>query len=85
MNPEAPLETQSGSSTVPRLKLARTMCSMLSNVDLHSKKLTILSVRKISDYICYAQNHLVLFSETEMYWRMISFLSQIKWRGDIYM
>jgi hypothetical protein len=84
MNPEAPLETQSGSSTVRRLKLARTMCSMLSNVDLHSKKLTKASVLKSSDNVCYGQDHLVLLSEMEMYRRLISSLSQIKWQGDIY-
>lgn len=46
MTLEAPLESQSGSSTVRRLKLARTICSMLSSVDLHSKKLTKVSVLK---------------------------------------
>jgi microcompartment protein CcmK/EutM len=80
MNPEGPLETQSGSCTVRRLKLARTMCSMLSNVDLDSKKLTKASVVKSSDNVCYGQDHLVLLSETKIYRHLISSLSQIKWR-----
>ena len=60
------------------------MCSMLSNVDLHSKKLTKASVLKSSDNVCYGQDHLVLLSETEMYRHLISSLSQIKRRGDIF-
>jgi len=60
MNPKAPLETQSGSSTDRRLKLARTVCSMLSNVDLHSKKLTKASVLKRPDNVCNALDRLGL-------------------------
>jgi hypothetical protein len=84
MNPEAPLETQSGGCTIHRLKLARTMSSMLSNVDLHSEKLTKASVLKSSDNFCYGQDHLALLSETEMFRHLISSLSKIKWRGDIF-
>lgn len=75
MNPEAPLETQSSSSTNRRLKLTRNVCSMLSNVDLYSKKLTKASVLKRCDNVCNAQDSLGVLSEREIYRCLISYLS----------